>query len=357
MIVGALLDPHLGIVESVVDRARPDGTLEREMLVDYLTDALFRKLASTGPDGFALDVLSSADPIDLARAYATRALRGGWQTIQRDRRRRALVLDHAGEITGAPARRSLAPDEVAYQRLLGPWMRRLDALQDETGTSEWDIARLHAEGIREIRGLPTVTTPCNQVRRHLMELFDDDTEAETLEVLVTTTLAAQRALATGRPLMEHLMLDDDLLALWSGWDADSIDALVGNDVREAIALVKGAVMFPPKPAERDLLEFRRFLRTLSSRPGWTSLSNRLVRAWVAEWFSARNPYDRVSDPQGAEQARQLEALQWVPVVSEVLEFDGHPLGAGIRDAESIHRRLWRQFDYLTGVLARSSEKR
>lgn len=251
MIVGALLDPHLGIVESVVDRARPDGTLEREMLVDYLTDALFRKLASTGPDGFALDVLSSADPIDLARAYATRALRGGWQTIQRDRRRRALVLDHAGEITGAPARRSLAPDEVAYQRLLGPWMRRLDALQDETGTSEWDIARLHAEGIREIRGLPTVTTPCNQVRRHLMELFDDDTEAETLEVLVTTTLAAQRALATGRPLMEHLMLDDDLLALWSGWDADSIDALVGNDVREAIALVKGAVMFPPKPAERD----------------------------------------------------------------------------------------------------------
>lgn len=76
MIVGALLDPHLGIVESVVDRARPDGTLEREMLVDYLTDALFRKLASTGPDGFALDVLSSADPIDLARAYATRALQG-----------------------------------------------------------------------------------------------------------------------------------------------------------------------------------------------------------------------------------------------------------------------------------------
>lgn len=345
------MDPQLGIVEDAVDRASPDGSLERELLVDHLTDALFRKFSSTGADGFTLEVLGDADPVDLARAYATRALRGGWQRVQRERRRRAAVLEHA---LGVDAFRqaTVSPDEITHERLMAPWMRRMDAVLDDSGATEWEIARLHAEGIRAIRGLPAVTTPSNQVRRHLMELFEDPAEQETLEVLVTATLGAQRALATGRPLMEHLMLDDDLMALWSGWDADSIDGLVGNDVREAVALVKGAVIFPPRPSEKELQQFRQLLRTLSPRAGWPMLANRLVRAWVSEWFTARHPHDRVSCPEEAEQNRRAAAASWPTVVDEVLAFDGHPLGAGIKDAASIHARLQRQFEYLTGMLTR-----
>lgn len=353
MIVGALLDPNLGIVDDVVDRAHPDGTLERELLVDYLTDHLYRKLASTDGGGFALQTLVDADPIDLVRAYVKQALRGGWQQVKRDRRRRSMLLDHAATLTTGAHQHTLPPDELAYRRLMAPWMTRMDEVQDDAGASEWQIARLHAEGIREVRGLPTVTTPCNTVRRHLMELFDDPAEAETIEVLVTTTLGAQRALATGKPLLEHLMLDDDLMALWSGWDVDSIDALAGYDAREAVTLVKGAVIFPPRPAEKDLGEFRRLLRSLSTRTGWKSLAPRLCRAWVAEWFSARNPYDRVTAPAEAERVRRENAEEWPVVVSEVLAFEGRPLGARIHDADSIHRRLERQFEYLTGMIAQA----
>lgn len=353
MIVGVLLDPGLGIVDDVVDRARPDGTLERELLVDYLTDHLYRKLASTDGAGFTLRALVDADPVDLVRSYVTQALRGAWQQVTRDRRRRATLREHATTLLSGTAQHTLPPDEIVYRRLMAPWMRRMDEVQDDAGASEWDIARLHAEGIREVRGLPAVTTPCNTVRRHLMELFDDPTEAETLEVLVSSTLGAQRALATGKPLMEHLMLDDDLMALWSGWEVDAIDALAGYDVREAVALVKGAVIFPPRPAEKELVEFRRLLRSLSNRPGWGSLATRLCRAWVAEWFSARNPYDRVTPAEHAERTRREAAAEWPTVVAEVLAFEGRPLGARIHDADSIHRRLQRQFEYLTGMLAQT----
>ncbi len=351
MIVGALLDPELGLVDDVVDRAHPDGTLERELLVDYLTDYLYRKLTSTNGDGFALQVLAGVDPVDLVRGYVTQAMRGGWQHVKRDRHRRFVLLEHAEVLTAGMRQHTLPPDEAVYRRLMAPWMRRMDEVQDDATATEWEIARLHAEGIREVRGLPAVTTPCNTVRRHLMELFEDPAEAETIEVLVTTTLGAQRALATGRPLLEHLMLDDDLMALWSGWDVESIDALAGYDAREAVALVKGAVIFPPRPSEKELVEFRRFLRSLSTQPGWGPLAARLCRAWVAEWFSARNPFDRVTSAEEAEQARQESAAQWPGVVAEVLAFDGRPLGARITDAASIHRRLQRQFEYLSGMIA------
>lgn len=353
MIVGALLDPGLGIVDDVVNRAHPDGTLERELLADYLTDHLYRKLASTDGGGFALRTLVDADPVDLVRSYVTQSLRGGWQQVKRDRRRRTVLLDNAVTLISGAHQHTLPPDELAYRRLMAPWMSKMDEVHDNAGANEWEIARLHAEGIREVRGLPAVTTPCNTVRRHLMELFDDPTEAETIYVLVTTTLGAQRALATGRPLLEHLMLDDDLMALWSGWDVDSIDALAGYDAREAVTLVKGAVIFPPRPAEKDLVEFRRLLRSLSTRTGWGSLATRLCRAWVAEWFSARNPYDRVTVPEDAERARLESAEEWPVVVAEVLAFDGRPLGARIHDADSIHRRLQRQFEYLTGMIAQA----
>lgn len=354
LIIGTLLDPSLGIIDDAVDRAAPDGALERELLFDYLTDVLFRKLASITGDGFSLRVLAETDPVDLARAYAAKAIRGGWQQVRRERTRRTIVISSADLLTSPTAHHNLTPDEIVTQRMMAPLMRRMDALQDDASASDWDIARLQADSIQEIRGLPTVTTPCNQVRRHLMELFYDPTEAETLEVLITTTLSAQRALATGRPQAEHLLLDDDLMVLWSGWGADAVDALVGNDVREAVALVRAAVMFPPRPSEKELVEFRRFLRTLSHRPGWATLSARLARTWVAEWFTARNPHDRVSSPAAAEENRQAIARQWAAVVGEVLAFEGNPLGAGIRDAETIHRRLWRQYEYMTGLIARAT---
>lgn len=354
LIIGTVLDPSLGIIDDAVDRAEPDGALERELLFDYLTDVLYRKLASITGDGFSLRVLTDADPVDLVRAYASKAIRGGWQQVRRERARRTIVTDSADLLTSPTAHHHLPPDEIVAQRMMAPLMRRMDALQDDASASDWDIARLQADSIQEIRGLPAVTTPCNRVRRHLMELFDDPGEAETLEVLITTTLSAQRALATGRPQAEHLLLDDDLMVLWSGWGADAVDALVGNDVREAVALVKAAVMFPPRPSERELVEFRRFLRTLSHRPGWATLSARLARTWVAEWFTARNPHDRVSSPAAAEENRQAIARQWATVVREVLAFEGHPLGAGIHDAETIHRRLWRQYEYMKGLIARAS---
>lgn len=78
-IVGTILDPNLGIVDDVVDRARPDGSLERELRVDDLTDALYRKLASITGEGFTLRVLADAGHVNLAHAYVAKAMRGGWR--------------------------------------------------------------------------------------------------------------------------------------------------------------------------------------------------------------------------------------------------------------------------------------
>lgn len=115
--------------------------------------------------------------------------------------------------------------------------------------------------------------------------------------------------------------------LFQHWSAEDRGAFADRGDELIYTYLVSSLSPRLRPPEHTVTAVKKIVKSASSRPGWPSVSVRLVRSWIAEYFAAVTDYDGKSDMRAAESRRFEEAQGWPWAVERALTFSGNPLRA------------------------------
>lgn len=301
----ALLNPQLGLVESVVRRhhvvQRTHSTVAAEELRLYLCGRLERLVLGGAYDlqqGRNASAVGWARKMLAAHAQRWRPTRGA--TLDPD-------VDVEVEARANASERELAEIEELEEALRGT----RGILREQVG----------ARGIQRVLGLPDIAAPASRRGRDdLLSVCRDDPQAIIDALRDYREVRVEVGFATPDVL-------EGAQGLFADWSIDHAERMLAADPDLTLTFVRAALSPRPRPAASRIAKVRWLVRALSNEPHWVRLAIRLVDAWVDEHCAAVNDWDGKTDFDEAEEQRAERAKDWVTLARQVVEWPGNPLDA------------------------------
>lgn len=320
---------------SVIDRVltryeskQPFSTIERERIIDYVYDALTKRMLDTN----AKQLNCNENLRGFVHTFATSCIRSGISEVVRRKgvQERGLARLYVPQHFGESEYETYRTNERAECIFL------LIEHMNEINSDLYAKRRNCAQALIWFLEIPQVYIPSRENRRFIAQLCKN---TQGRKKIVNSLQEAYDLVYRAK----QSKLDPRLIDLWADYSKEDMITLLHADKKVVTAIVQGTAGFSPKPRAATRIMFRKQLKQLSQETGWSSLMMGLERSFIATYFDTREEFNRVErrSEEELEVERSLQASMFPYFATKAMTFHSNPMNCNDRDDHrDVAARLW-----------------